>query len=180
MMPSLITYSRESLLLLRKSWKLLTSSSSHGLLTGHSKPLSTNLWNKLRCIGILARYRGQRGGNHVRASFYPRKIGVTELSGERACYSGCKQRFSNSSNLLNIQVGTSFSNNSSGTASTKEDKKPNSTKPLQKSKVNIAHFNIHSLKNRTHLIQLKDHVIKNKYVVKRSLSLVTLTVILAN
>ena len=111
----------------------------------------------------LARYRGQRGGNHLRASFYPRKIDVTELSGERACYSGCKQRFSNSSNLLNIQVGTSFSNNSSGTASTKEDKKPNSTKPVQKSKLNIAHLNIRSLKNRTHLIQLKDLVLKNKY-----------------
>lgn len=138
---------------IRKSWKTLLSSSSYA---SSNKPLSTEIWNMLRSNGILAPYRGQRGGNHLRQ---PRKINTVETSNERDRFIGCKQRTVNQFNLLNIQVNTS-SNKSTGTETMQES---NTFHNFQKSKINIAHLNIRSLKNREHLVQLKELVYKNNY-----------------
>ena len=95
----MISYTRGMLLgALRKCWKSVISSSYGSTV----KPLSSEVWSTLRSYGILAQFRGQRGGNHLR-KIYSKKIITIESSAERKIYTGCKQRKANLCNLLNIQ-----------------------------------------------------------------------------
>ena len=84
------------LLGLRKSWKSVISSSYGSTV----KPLSSEVWSTLRSYGILAQFRGQRGGNHL-TKIYSKKITTIESSAERKIYTGCKQR---KANLCNFKV----------------------------------------------------------------------------
>ena len=66
----------------------------------------------------------------------------------------------NYSNLLNIQIATSKENTTA--ANTKATTQPSTSKFL-KSQLQIAHLNVRSVKERNHLIQLRELMCKKNY-----------------
>ena len=93
--------------------------------------------------GIVLRQRGQE-------SFDAREFRQPKITSSGANYS----------NLLNIQIATSKENTTA--AKTKATTQPSTSKFL-KSKLQIAHLNVRSVKERNHLIQLRELMCEKNY-----------------
>ena len=145
----MLVYSRNTLISLRnwhKTFKFFTQ--SHGSVV---RPLSSEVWQRLGFYSLLAPTRGQRGGSYLKDH---RPIKTVQLSDSRKNFSF--QNVPNRSNLLNIQVRTDGIK--SVTATTDERRKSNSD-----SKLSVAHLNVRSLKNRSHIVQMRELMREKKY-----------------
>ena len=98
----MLVYTRNALLSLRNSLKAINGT-SHGSLP---RPLSSELWQRLKFYNLLAPARGQRGGNHRRRSSGT-AITVFESNVNRRTKQRGERNGVNYSNLLNIQIDTS-------------------------------------------------------------------------
>ena len=101
----MLVYTRNALVSLRNSLKLMDRI-SHGSLRRPLRPLSGELWQRLKSYNLLAPTRGQRGGNHLtrRSDMV---IAVLEPHVNRCMKKRAEQSGANHSNLLNIQIDTS-------------------------------------------------------------------------
>ena len=138
----MLTYSRNALFSLRNWYKpLKVSTQSHGSLV---RPLSNAVWQRLTSYNLLAPTRGQRGGNHLKAH---RPIKTVQSHDRRRNFP--IQKGPNHSNLLSIQIKTGGI--TCVTTKTNDRRKSNSG-----SKLSVAHLNLRSLKNRNHLVQIRE------------------------
>ena len=153
----MLVYTRNAVLSLRNSLKVINRT-SHGSLP---RPLSSELWQRLKFYNLLAPAGGQRGGNHRRRTKKSSGIAITVFESNANCRT--RQRGErngvNYSNLLNIQIDTSSVNSKRAptvqSLSEQTLSQGNQPKNFQRSKILIAHLNIRSLKNRDHLVQLQ-------------------------
>ena len=144
----MLVYSRNTLLSLRNCWKVSSSAGSYGSVI---RPIPEKTWQTLSLYNLLAPRRGQRGGNHLRGGRSITRICDTaarEFRRPKITSSGA-----NYCNLLNIQIVTSKENTTA--AKTTAATQPSTSKFL-KSKLQIAHLNVRSVKERNHLIQLRE------------------------
>ena len=147
----MLVYTRNALVSLRNSLKLMDRL-SHGSLRRPLRPLSGELWQRLKFHNLLAPTRGQRGGNRS-----DMVIAVLESHINRCLKKRAEQNGANHSNLLNIQIDTSNVSDKKTTQALPEQTlgQRNQPESFQRSKIKMAHLNIRSLKNRNHLIQLQ-------------------------
>lgn len=150
-----LVYSRNLLLSLRNYWKTLNLAQCYGSVI---RPVPEDIWKKLSAYNLLARTRGQRGGNHLRDG---RRM-------TRICYTAAREykrpRTASSrvnySNLLNIQIITSDQNLAVGRTIAKTQL---NTSKFLSSKLQIAHLNVRSVRERNHLIQLREILHEKNY-----------------
>ena len=151
----MLVYSRNILLSLRNCWKASSSAGSYGSVI---RPIPEKTWQTLSSYNLLVPRRGHRGGNHLRNGRSITRICDTaarEFRRPKINSSG-----TNYSNLLNIQIATSKENTTA--AKTKATTQPSTSKFL-KSKLQIAHLNLRSVKERNHLIQLRELMREKNY-----------------
>ena len=146
----MLVYSRNTLLSLRNCWKASSSAGSYGSVI---RPIPEKTWQTLSLYNLLAPRRGQRGGNHLRGGRSITRICDTaarEFRRPKITSSGA-----NYCNLLNIQIVTSKENTTAATQL--------STSKFLKLKLQIAHLNVRSVKERNHLILLRELMRENNY-----------------
>ena len=122
------------------------------------RPIPEKTWQTLSFYNLLVPRRGHRGGNHLRDGRFITRIcdtAVREFRRPKITSSGA-----NYSNLLNIQIATSKENTTA--AKTKATTQPSTSKFL-KPKLQIAHLNVRSVKERNHLIQLGELMHEKNY-----------------
>lgn len=141
----MLVYSRTFLLSLRKFWKVSSSAQSHGSV---NRPIQKDTWDKLISLDLLAQRRGQRGGNHLRNARPISRVYNMARDFKRPNISSTGPV---RSNLLNIQFVTSVPDKRPSTTI-----EPSKSSKFLKSKLHIAHLNIRSVKERNHLIQLRE------------------------
>lgn len=146
---NMLVYSRNTLISLRNWHKTLKLSTElHG---STSRPVSEEVWQRLAFYNLLAPTRGRRGGSHLKDH---RPIRTVQLLNRRKKYS--IQNGPNLSNLLNIQARTDEIK--SVTTTTNKREKSNFG-----SKLRVAHLNARSLKNRSHILQMRELVREKDY-----------------
>ena len=146
----MLVYSRNTLLSLRNCWKASSSAESYGSVI---RPIPEKTWQTLSLYNLLAPRRGQRGGNHLRVGRSITRIcdrAAREFRRPKITSSGA-----NYCNLLNIQIVTSKENTTAATQL--------STSKFLKLKLQIAHLNVRSVKERNHLIQLRELMREKNY-----------------
>ena len=150
----MLVYSRNTLLSLRNCWKASSSAGSYGSVI---RPIPEKTWQTLSLYNLLAPRRGQRGGNHLRGGRSITRIytAAREFRRPKIASSGA-----NYCNLLNIQIVTSKENTT--VAKTTAATQPSTSKFL-KLKLQIAHLNVRSVKERNHLIQLRELMREKNY-----------------
>ena len=147
---SMLMYTRNFLFSLQNCWELTSKNLGHGLM---HRPLSRQVWLTLKNINLLVPMRGQRERNHLRR---PNDKSINVITrAERQQNVPEKRRSTNQRNLLNIPVDTFAAKTS--------DRNNKGMNRLQKSKIKMAHLNIRSLKNRNHLIQLRNIAEEENY-----------------
>ena len=122
------------------------------------RPIPEKTWQTLSFYNLLVPRRGHRGGNHLRNGRSITRICDTaarEFRRPKITSSGA-----NYSNLLNIQIATLKENTTA--ANTKATTQPSTSKFL-KSQLQIAHLNVRSVKERNHLIQLRELMCEKNY-----------------
>lgn len=137
----MLIYSRNTLISLRNWHKTLKLSTQ--LYGSVARPVSAEVWQRLAFNNLLAPTRGQRGGSHLKDH---KPIKTVQLPNRKKKY--FTQNVPNRSNLLNIQVRTNGIKSVTTTTSGRE--KSNSG-----SKLRVAHLNVRSLKNRSHIVQVR-------------------------
>lgn len=96
----MLSYSRNSLLCIRKLWKV--QATCHRVsLNKPQNAISSEVWNRLKSIELLRPYRGKRGGRTKELSNIIRAIIPRHFINRKPTRS---QPFINQRNLLNIQI----------------------------------------------------------------------------
>lgn len=144
----MLVYSRNFIFSLRNCWKASNLVQGYGSV---DRRILENIWQKLKSFNLLTPIRGQRGGNNLRTTrSIPRTYDIAAREFRRPKISSTGV---NHSNLLNIQIAA------------REFKitVPPKTSKFLKTKLHVAHLNVRSVKERNHLIQLRELVREKNY-----------------